>query len=118
MPKLNHFRKKNTPDPLLTVTDEKQRCAILAAIRAVEGFVMLSCIAMGMLQMLTLNFARALDSRTFRYLRTPLPDVVTEATVMCFLRKNIFRLMDLRPDLPITRFILSKSDHSSFDQAA
>ncbi len=118
MPKLNRFRKKNTPDPLLTVTDEKQRCSIRAAIRAVEAFVMLSCIAMGTLQMLALNFAGTLDSRTFRYLRTPLPDVVSEATVMCFLRKNIFRLMALHPDLLITRFILSKSDPSVLDSAA
>jgi len=113
MPKLNHFSKKGMPDPLSKICDDKLRTAVRAAVRAVEGFVMFSCIAMGLLQMLSLRFSASLLLPDFRYLRTHSSQVASEATTMCFLRKNLFRLMALRPDLTISRIILSKSDTSA-----
>jgi len=109
MPKLGHFQKKGTPDPLENVSDSKLRSRIQAAVQATERFVMLSCIAMGSLQMIALKFTGCINPSTFRYLRTPSHAVVSEATVMSFLRKNIFRLMAFHPDFTISRFILDKS---------
>ncbi len=98
---LGHFQKKGTPAPLENVSDSKLRSRIQAAVQAVERFIMLSCIAMGSLQMIALKFTDCINPSTFRYLRTPSHAVVSEATVMSFLRENIFRLMAFHPDFTI-----------------
>ncbi len=113
MPKLNHFPRKGSSDPLGKICDHKLRSAVQTTIQAVEGFVMFSCIAMGLLQMLSLRFSDSLNLPNFRYLRTRSSCVASEGTTMCFLRRNLFRFMALRPDLTISRIILSKSDSSA-----
>ncbi len=100
------------------IRDDKLRTAIQATVRAVEEFVMFSCVAMGLLQMLSLQFSDSLNLPDFRYLRTHSSCVASEATTMCFLRKNLFRFMALRPDLTINRTILSKSNLSALHQVA
>ncbi len=114
MPKLNHFSRKGSSDPLDKICDDKLRTAV----RAVEGFVMLSCVAMGLLQMLSLRFSGPLNLPAFRYLRTRSSLVASEGTTMFFLRRNLFRLMALRSDLTISRIILSKSDTSALHRVA
>ncbi len=118
MPKLSHFSKKGTPDPLDKICDDKLRTAVQATVRAVEGFVMFSCIAMGLLQMLSLLYSNSLDLPNFRYLRTHSSCAASEGTTMCFLRRYLFRFMAFLPDLTISRIILSKSDTSSLHQVA
>ncbi len=118
MPKLNHFSKKGATDPLDKIDDEKLRTAVQSTVRAVEGFVMFSCIAMGLLQMLSLRFSDSLNLPDFRYLRTHSSLVASEGTTMCFLRRNLFRLMALRSDLTISRIILNKSDTSALHWVA
>ncbi len=66
MPKLNHFSRKGSSDPLSKICDDKLRTAV----QVVEGFVLFSCIAMGLLQMLSLRFSDSLNLPDFRYLRT------------------------------------------------
>ncbi len=114
MPGLNHFSRKGASDPLSKNCDAKLRTAVLA----VEGFIMFSCVAMGLLQMLPLRFSDSLNLLDFRYLRTRSSRVVSEGTTMCILRRNLFRLIALRPDLTISRIILSKSDTSALHRAA
>ncbi len=84
MPKLSHFSKKGTPDPLNTICEDPLRRAIQASVRAVEEFVMFSCIAMGLLQMLSLRYSDSRDLPNFRYLRTHSSCVASEGTTMCF----------------------------------
>jgi len=53
-------------------------------------YVMCSCIAIGLLQTIELIFSSTeLNNKIFRYLRTPLKTIVSEATVAFYLRKNI-----------------------------
>lgn len=118
MPKLNHFRKKGSPDPLDKIFNDKLRAAVQATVRAVEGFVMFSCIAMGLLQMIALQHSDTLELQSFRYLRTQSNCVASEGTTMCFLRRYFFRFMAMCPDLTISRIILSKSDTSGLKGAA
>ena len=50
MPRLNYYQKKEELSPLECVEGEKSRKKILAAVRAIEMHMALSCIAMGSLQ--------------------------------------------------------------------
>ncbi len=118
MPKLNHFSKKGTSDPLGKISDDKLRTAVCDTVQAVEGFVMFSCIAMGLLQVLSLQFSDSLNLPDFRYLRTRSSCIASEGTTMCFLRRNLFRFIALHPDLTISRIILGKSDTSALFRVA
>ncbi len=92
MPKFSHFRKKSLPDPLNDISSDKLRSAINAIVRAVEGFVMFSCIAMGLLQILSLQYSDALDLQNFRYLRTRSSCIASEGITMCFFAEVSFAL--------------------------
>jgi len=79
---------------------------------------MFSCIAMGLLQMLSLRFSDSLHLPDFRYLRTRSSHIASEGTTMCFLRRNLFRFIALHTDLTISRIFLSTSDISSLHLVA
>ncbi len=96
MPKLNRFKKKTEID-------------------AIEMYVMCSCIAIGLLQIIALNFSSTeLNNKIFRYLRTPSKNIVSETTVACYLRKNIIRIMAKNASLSIIKIIKNKQVDSSF----
>ena len=115
MPKLKRYLKKEEPHPLEQVTDEKSRQRIQVTVQAIEGFVMCSCIAMGLVQLIALRFSHRVPGLFFRYVRTPSKSIVSEATVTVYLRKSIFRLFATNPHLSITEIIRSKQDTSDFD---
>lgn len=108
MPKLNRFWKKGTPHPLENVQDDHDRQRILKTVRACECFVMLSCIAMGLLQMLALAGSGNAELLAFRYTRTPAAQVASEATIAHYLRHGIFPFMANRPHSFLTRIIRSR----------
>ena len=114
MPKLNYYQKKEDASPMELVTDEHSRKKILEAVRAIEMHMMVSCIAMGILQCLSLNVYTedGVPIEKLRYLRTPSQKRISEATIMCYLRKHIFRIMNKSPELRITRIIQEKQDKS------
>ena len=105
MPKLDYYQKKSDPSPLEQVTEEHARKKVLEAVRAIEMHMQLSCISMGIIQSLSINIADKVPSEKIRYLRTPSKGKLSEATIMYYLRQNIFRLMVKNPELCITRFI-------------
>lgn len=113
-PKLNHFQKRGTCSPLSLVKDVSDQCRILATIRATETFVHLSVIAMGIVQMLSLKYSCVFPVRVFRYLRTPSKEVVSEATLMDYLRRHFWRFMAFSPDLSIVQIIREQQDKSGF----
>ena len=110
MPKLKRYLKKDEASPLEAVRDPEERKKIELTVKAIEGYVMFSCIAIGMLQMSSLSFSKDIQAKPFRFLRTPSKAIVSEATVMCYLRQNIFRIMAQKPHLNITRFIQGKQE--------
>jgi hypothetical protein len=115
MPKLNRYRRKGERDPLEQVTSESDRQRIRLTLQAIEGFVMCSVIAMGIVQLLALRFSGQTPALFFRYLRTPSKSIVSEATVTVYLRKSIFHLFTQNPHLSITKIIRSKQDSYDFD---
>lgn len=105
MPKLNYYQKKGEPTPLECVEDEKSREKVLEAVRAIEMHMALSCIAMGILQSLSIRFIGNVSSSQIRYQRTPSMGRVSEATLMHYFRKHFFRLLGQKPESCITQII-------------
>lgn len=114
MPKLNYYQKKADATPMELVTDEHAQKKILEAVRAIEMHLVLSCIAMGILQSLSLSLSSEdkVPYEKLRYLRTPSKGRISEATLMYYLRKHIFRIMEKSPELRIIRIIQEKQDKS------
>lgn len=108
MPKLKRYAKKDEPHPLESVTDSMDRKRILKTIQAIEGYVMCSCIALGLLQILSMHFSKQISWSIVRYLRTPSKEIASEATMACYLSKSIFHSLSKNKDLSIIRIIKSK----------
>jgi len=108
MPRLNYYQRKDEPHPLEDVTCKKQRLLIIKKLKAIEGYVLLSSIALGLLQILSLKLGTGIDLKKIRFLRTYSSDYASEATVREYIRKSIF-MMFAKPDaLPIIKIIKSK----------
>lgn len=108
MPRLNRYRKKTEPDPVDGVVSKHRQERILLALKATEGFVFCCAVAIGLMQMLSLNFFDTGETGRLRFLRTRRRALPSEATVADFLRRNIFALLLSDRDLPITRIIAKK----------
>ena len=105
MPKLSYYQKKGEPAPMEQVEGEKPRRKVLEAVRAIEMHMALSCIAIGILQNLSIYFIGKVNSNQIRYQRTPSRGRVSEATLMHYFRKHFFRLLGQKPELCITQII-------------
>ena len=82
MPKLDYYRKKSEAEPLKKVTDETARKKILETVKAIEMHMALSCIAMGIVQILSVRLTGIVDSNEIRYLRTTSEGKLSEAPIM------------------------------------
>lgn len=92
MPKLSYYRKKEDPAPLEQVENENARKRILEAVRATEIHIALSCIAMGILQSLSICYKGKVKSRPLRYQRTLSRERVSEDALWYYLRKHFSTL--------------------------
>jgi len=91
----------------LTLT-EKQKKSIKNTYNATEGFVMFSCIAIGILQLVALSFTSEINAAPIRWLRTYTNIVPSEESTAVALRVNLGRLYNLCPHLGIVRIIRQK----------
>lgn len=105
MPKLSYYQKKGESAPMEHVEGEKPRRKVLEAVRAIEMHMALSCIAMGILQSLSILFSGRIHTSQIRYQRTPSRGRISEATLMHYFRKHFFRLLGQKPELCITQII-------------
>ncbi|WBW99491.1 transposase [Oceanirhabdus sp. W0125-5] len=108
MPKLNNYTKKHQPQLVERITSKEVQKKILSTLDAIEGYVMFTSIAMGLLQIISLKFSKDINTRTFRFLRTKSKTVVSEATVACYLRKSIFSVIEKYNRFSISRIIKEK----------
>lgn len=110
MPKLKRYSKKEDPHPIEQITSQSDKELILATVKAIEGYVMISAIAIGLLQILALKFSSDMHISKFpiRFLRTKSKSIHSEATVACFLRKSIFRSIEKGDGFTISKIIKSK----------
>ena len=87
------------------VESEKARRKVLAAVKAIEMHMALSCIAMGILQSISILYVGKVNSSQIRYQRTPSKGRVSEAALMHYFRKQFLYLLGQRPELCITQII-------------
>ena len=118
MPKLNPYAKSGT-DPMETVTGRKEQNRIISVYKAIQGYVMIACIAIGILQMCALRFSDVINRSSVRWLRTKTNRVPSEVTTADFMRKTIFHVFRFTSSLPVIRFIhqvqFVPPDQSGFD---
>lgn len=112
MPRLNHYARKEERDPLAKVADKEDQRAILDTVKAIEVFVLFASIVMGILPMLSLMVTDD-RFRGGRYLRTPPENGDSEATVMSYMRRNIFLMFLKYPDSFVTQLIREKQTGKS-----
>lgn len=60
--------------------------------------------------MLCLRYEGKIKVSDFRYLRTPSKSVMSEASMMAYLRRNLFRFMAKQKQITITKIISSKQN--------
>lgn len=120
MPKLSYYHKKGEPTPMERVEGENPRKKVLEAVRAIEMHMLLSCIAMGILQSISICFIGEVSPSQIRYQRTPSRGRVSEATLMHYFRKHFFRLLGQKPELCITQIIqgLQEEPEEQWDSMA
>ena len=116
MQKLDRYAKSGT-DPLAKVTNENDKKLISSTFDAIQGFVMLGCIAQGLLQIGALRFYESINASPIRWLRTRTNIVPSEATTADFVRKSLFFMFRFLPALPIVQIIrqFQKSPWDSLD---
>jgi hypothetical protein len=122
MPKLNRYKSNGFhQEQQNAVTEGSKREAVLKTVKAIECFTLLSCIALGMLQMISLLFSDAIAAKAVRFMRTPSKVVPSEATVADFMRKSFYQLFYFFPNLAIAAIIKSKQvevENDSFGSIA
>lgn len=108
VPGLDRYRRKEGDDPLVQVTDRRDQEKIIDTLKAMEGYMLSSSIAMEIIQMLCLEYGGKIRVSDFRYLRTPSRQVMSEASMMEYLRRNLFRFMAQQGGSTITKIISGK----------
>jgi hypothetical protein len=90
------------------VNDSSQKNQIIKTLIAMEDYVLFANIVMGIIQMFCLNYEGNIKVSAHRYLRTPSRQVISEASMMKYLGRNLFRFMAKEDNLTITKIITSK----------
>jgi hypothetical protein len=109
MPKLNRYKNnEKNQESLRSVTDKTAQANIKSCVNAIEGHALIGCIALGLLQMISLIFASAFTDTNIRFMRTKSSDIPSEATVADYMRKNIYLMFHFFCDLSITAFITKR----------
>ena len=108
MPKLKRYRRKDEPDPVDSIHGMKEQNRIGLALKATEGSVFCSAVALGLLQMTSLAFSGTAEMKQPRYQRTYSSTYWSESAVADYLRSNIYRLLANHPNLAITGLIRNK----------
>lgn len=77
-----------------------------------EGYVMMACIALGMLQIMAMKFGTLISMTSFLYLRTQTSRIPSELTMTRFFNKTIFRVIEKHRHLGIYQIIRNKQESS------
>ena len=99
---------KQTVANLAQVIDSSAREKIISSYNAIEGFVMFSCIALGILQLCAIRFTKDLQDFPWRWLRTYSNTVPSEDTVADCLRRSFPRISGEYQNLEFLEIIHSK----------
>ena len=116
MEKINHFCKASDPDPLDNISSSEDRTHIILTVRATEVYILMSCIAMGILQGISEDWSHYQFLGKLRYQRTPARNRPSEPNVKDALRRNFFSLLDQNPAHELTQIIRKAQSWRSSQQ--
>ena len=109
MPKLQKFKNNGINyENLKNVADPRKRRLIKSTVNAIEGYVQISVIALGLLQLLGLLFGQQINRDGRRFMRTVSSSIPSERTVADFMRKNIYVLFRFFPEITLTSIIRAR----------
>jgi len=109
VPRLNPFEAaKAAAEKLAKITDSKIKESIISTYRATECFVMLNCIAIGIIQLCALKFTQDINYSPIRWLRTYTNIVPSEDSTRVCMQKSFDGLFDKCPKLSIVEIISEK----------
>ena len=103
-----YMSAKEAVGRLAEVVDKAQQEAIIRTYKAIEGFVMLSCVVLGILQITALLFTDEINNSKPRWLRSFSNAVPSEETTLICLADSFPRIIKVMPELAITGIIKSK----------
>ncbi len=86
---------KSNIDELAHITDETQKALVREAFTAIEKFVNLSCIALGLLQILAIQFEEVIFSQSSDWLRTVRSSIPSEEIVRNVIRHAYIHNIDV-----------------------
>jgi hypothetical protein len=104
MPKLNRFAKSGA-DALESVSIARDKKLIASAFHAIQNYVSVACVALGLLQVCSLLFAGEINASPLRWLRTKTCAFPSEASTADYLRKIFFKHIASASNFSIFRFI-------------
>lgn len=110
MPKLS----RKTPTDLASITCSKDQELIVKATRAIEGFVNMGCISIGLLQMLSINFSKNIWSKYTGWLRTKTANIPTEETVSSVLQQEFYHNFCDYAETAIFKIITAKQRKQTY----
>lgn len=110
MPKLNKYKENDS-----SLLSDFAKIKIYDTLDAIEKYVMLCCVAAGILQILTLTQSSVINVKALKYRRTVSSNTPTEDVIADYLRRNLFRFVHLCPNLAISRFIRAKQSTDEVD---
>ena len=91
---------------------DKARKAIIKKIKAIEGYVLCSAIALGLLQIISLKLGSSINLRKIRFLRTYSSYYASEPTIRELFRNQIFMLFAKPDQFSIIEIIKSKQKNN------
>ena len=107
-PRLNRYSKKTDPDPLEAVMTELAKQNIIKTIGAYEVYTLCGCIALGILQLNSLQLHDEFGSQKFGYKRTHSSGYASEANMKNILSEAIISVLICGDNFPITKLISTK----------
>ena len=111
LPRLNPFETaKAAAEKLAKITNPKSKERIISTYRASECFVMLCCIAIGILQLCSLNFTAILNLSPIRWQRTYTNIVPSEESTRVSMRESFNKLFYKSPNMGIVKIISEKKE--------
>ena len=107
-PRLNRYSKKEDPDPLEDITSERAKQNIIKTIKAYEMYMLCGCIALGILQLNSLQLHNEVGPQKFGYKRTHSSGYASEATMKNILGDAIIEVLIRGEKIPIINLISAK----------
>jgi len=109
MPKLNRFQPTK-PDILDQIKETQEKETITKKLKAIEGYVMMACIALGLLQMMALKYGAKIKMTSLFFVRTKTSDIPTELTMSRYLDRSIISVIEKRRHTGIYEIIRGKQE--------